>query len=117
MRAGPEPSLSAHSRACAPGHDKIGSRSPIATDDEPHCNVPPRRTHARAADRNGQMNNPMTLTRPSSRRRHHRRSRSLASDRLFCRTNGCASFLDVDEVRGVATCHICGYTRRLPRPN
>jgi len=59
------------------------------------------------------MNNPMTLTRPASRRRHHRRSRGIAGGRLYCRTNGCTSFLDVDEQRGIAVCHICGYTRRL----
>jgi hypothetical protein len=33
--------------------------------------------------------------------------------RLYCRTNGCASFLEVDESTRRATCPICGYTRRL----
>ncbi len=40
------------------------------------------------------------------------RRRSLAT-RLYCRTNGCASFLEIDPERGIAACPICGYTRRL----
>ena len=43
------------------------------------------------------------------RRAHHADS----ATRLFCRTNGCASFLVVDPSTSVATCPICGYTRQL----
>jgi hypothetical protein len=31
---------------------------------------------------------------------------------VFCSTNGCPSFLVVDPTTGVATCPICGSTRR-----
>jgi hypothetical protein len=41
------------------------------------------------------------------------RRRAIAAGRLFCGTNGCASFIDVDPVTKVGTCHICGYTRRV----
>ncbi|HEX7949528.1 MAG TPA: hypothetical protein VF494_04195 [Candidatus Limnocylindrales bacterium] len=41
------------------------------------------------------------------------RRRSHASGRLFCPTNGCASFLTVDPDRHLAICEVCGYTRRL----
>ena len=49
--------------------------------------------------------------RASSMRRMRRRS--FAANRLYCSTNGCTSFLVVDEVAGIAHCEICGYTRRL----
>ncbi len=49
--------------------------------------------------------------RASSMRRLRRRATSVT--RPYCRTNGCASFLEVDETARVATCPICGYTRRL----
>lgn len=51
--------------------------------------------------------------RASAMRRLRRRSSQARAGRLFCGTNGCASFLDLDTEAGVATCHICGYTRRL----
>jgi hypothetical protein len=41
------------------------------------------------------------------------RRRATSATRPYCRTNGCASFLEVDETARVATCPICGYTRRL----
>jgi len=50
--------------------------------------------------------------RASAMRRLRRRSTQARSGRLFCGTNGCASFLEVSPETGVATCHICGYTRR-----
>jgi hypothetical protein len=54
--------------------------------------------------------------RASSMRRMRRRSLSTAGaaaeTRLFCRTNGCASFLEVDPATGVPTCPICGFTPR-----
>lgn len=40
------------------------------------------------------------------------RRRSLAT-RLYCRTNGCTSFLEMQPERGQAICPVCGYTRRL----
>ena len=49
--------------------------------------------------------------RASSMRRMRRRSANAT--RLYCATNGCTSFLVVDETAGVAHCEICGYTRRL----
>jgi len=50
--------------------------------------------------------------RASSMRRMRRRTSTANSGRLFCSTNGCPSFLVVDPVTGVATCPICGATRR-----
>jgi hypothetical protein len=44
-------------------------------------------------------------------RRQRRRTSNAV--RPYCATNGCTSFLDVDELSGRATCPICGYTRRL----
>jgi len=49
--------------------------------------------------------------RASARRRQRRRA--SAAERPYCRTNGCASFLDVDAGTGVASCRICGYLRRI----
>lgn len=52
-----------------------------------------------------------TLGRAGAARRQRRRAH--AARRPYCGTNGCASFLMVDATAGVATCPICGYTRRL----
>lgn len=49
--------------------------------------------------------------RASSMRRMRRRA--SAAGRLYCNTNGCTSYLVVDELAGVARCEICGYIRRL----
>jgi len=53
--------------------------------------------------------------RQSAMRRLRRRNASASM--LYCRTNGCASFLVPDQTAGSATCPVCGYTRRLPRTN
>lgn len=50
-------------------------------------------------------------TRASSMRRMRRRA--VQANRLYCSTNGCTSFLVVDEANGIARCEICGYTRKL----
>jgi hypothetical protein len=39
--------------------------------------------------------------------------RRTAPHRLFCSTNGCASFLELDLLGGYASCPVCGYRRRL----
>ena len=49
--------------------------------------------------------------RASSMRRLRRRA--SASTRLYCSTNGCTSFLVIDESAGIAHCEICGYTRKV----
>jgi len=49
--------------------------------------------------------------RASSMRRMRRRT--SAATRLYCSTNGCTSFLVLDEQSGIAHCEICGYTRTL----
>jgi hypothetical protein len=48
--------------------------------------------------------------RSASIRRMRRRSMTT---RLYCRTNGCTSFLELQPERGRAVCSVCGYTRRL----
>jgi len=40
------------------------------------------------------------------------RRRATSATRLYCSTNGCTSFLEVDANTGVASCPICGYVRR-----
>ncbi len=52
-----------------------------------------------------------TVGRSVSMRRLRRRS--TGPGRLFCSTNGCASFLEVDAAHHEAVCPICGYRRRL----
>jgi len=49
------------------------------------------------------------------RRRTHSAHQATitATNRFYCRTNGCTSFLSVDPTNGTAHCEICGYTRRL----
>lgn len=49
--------------------------------------------------------------RASSIRRMRRRA--TAATRLYCSTNGCTSFLVIDERSGIAHCEICGLTRTL----
>ena len=41
------------------------------------------------------------------------RRRATPTNHLYCHTNGCASFLELNLETGVATCPVCGYTRRL----
>lgn len=48
----------------------------------------------------------------SMRRMRRRTSVAMTDSRLFCGTNGCPSFLEGDPTTGVATCAICGFTRR-----
>jgi hypothetical protein len=56
---------------------------------------------------------PLALAgRAAADRRRHRRA--LTDPRLYCATNGCASFLAIDAATGLATCAVCGYSRRLP---
>jgi hypothetical protein len=50
-------------------------------------------------------------SRASSMRRMRRRA--VHANRLYCSTNGCTSFLFIDQAAGVARCEICGYTRKL----
>ena len=51
--------------------------------------------------------------RASAMRRMRRRSANANTSRLYCSTNGCTSFLVIDEAATVATCQICGFTRRI----
>lgn len=46
------------------------------------------------------------------RRMRRRASAANTNLRPFCRTNGCPSFLEIDEARGIAVCPICGATQR-----
>jgi hypothetical protein len=41
------------------------------------------------------------------------RRRASAASNLYCRTNGCASVLELDRSAGVARCRICGFERRV----
>ncbi|MBA3877123.1 MAG: hypothetical protein C0498_09340 [Anaerolinea sp.] len=52
-----------------------------------------------------------TIGRAASIRRQRRRT--ATSPRLFCSTNGCASFLEIDPDRHEAVCPVCGYRRHI----
>jgi len=52
-----------------------------------------------------------TVGRAASMRRLRRRV--AGPGRLFCSTNGCASFLEIDADRHEAICPVCGYRRQL----
>ena len=41
------------------------------------------------------------------------RRRSMTNTRLYCKTNGCTSFLELHPERGLAVCPVCGYLRNL----
>jgi hypothetical protein len=41
------------------------------------------------------------------------RRRSMTTSKLYCRTNGCTSFLELHPERGIAVCPVCGYIRNL----
>jgi hypothetical protein len=41
------------------------------------------------------------------------RRRVASTSRLYCSTNGCTSFLEIDTENQVASCNVCGYQRRL----
>jgi hypothetical protein len=52
--------------------------------------------------------------RASNMRRLRRRATLAGSaTRPYCRTNGCASFLEPDAEQRLATCPVCGFTLRL----
>jgi hypothetical protein len=50
-----------------------------------------------------------TAGRSAAMRRMRRRSQ--AAGRPYCSTNGCTSYLEIDQATGLATCPICGYHR------
>ena len=52
-----------------------------------------------------------TVGRVASMRRLRRRQ--ATTSRLFCSTNGCASFLEIDLDGSQAICPVCGFRRRL----
>jgi hypothetical protein len=55
-----------------------------------------------------------TSARAGSIRRMRRRYTAAATNagRIFCSTNGCASFLELHSAAGVAICPVCGFRRR-----
>ena len=46
-------------------------------------------------------------------RRLRRRVTGTGAGRLFCSTNGCASFLEVHADRHEAVCPVCGFRRHI----
>jgi DNA-directed RNA polymerase subunit RPC12/RpoP len=52
-----------------------------------------------------------TVERAGASRRQRRRS--VAARRPYCGTNGCASFLELDEATGTASCPVCGFRRQV----
>lgn len=48
--------------------------------------------------------------RSASIRRQRRRSQAT---KLYCRTNGCASILELHPEGGIAVCRVCGFSRRI----
>ena len=49
----------------------------------------------------------------SRRSQAQRRMRRAASQRLFCSTNGCPTYLVPDDRGRYATCPVCGLERRM----
>jgi hypothetical protein len=47
------------------------------------------------------------------RRLRRLRRRASAASRLYCSTNGCTSFLEIDATSGLARCQVCGFIRRV----
>ena len=58
------------------------------------------------------LGGPIAIAARSADSRRLRR-RSLADDRLYCGTNGCTTYLDLDQRSGVASCPICGFRRTV----
>ncbi len=60
-----------------------------------------------------------TITQRGAAMRRQQRARRAWSRNdgpaLYCRTNGCTTFMRLDPETGVATCHICGASRRIAR--
>jgi hypothetical protein len=54
-----------------------------------------------------------TISQRSASMRRLQQHQRAANARLFCRTNGCATFMHLDSLTGVATCPICGARRRI----
>lgn len=54
-----------------------------------------------------------SLSQRAGARRRVRRSSGTANQSLYCRTNGCTTYMELDAT-GRATCPICG-ARRAPR--
>ncbi|MFI5291541.1 MAG: hypothetical protein ACHQ02_01595 [Candidatus Limnocylindrales bacterium] len=54
-----------------------------------------------------------SISRRSASMRRQQHQQRTADSRLFCRTNGCATFMLLDGDTGVASCPICGARRRL----
>ena len=57
-----------------------------------------------------------TITAISQRSASMRRlqlQQRTASARLYCRTNGCTTFMVPDSLTAIATCPICGARRRF----
>ncbi len=55
---------------------------------------------------------PLTIARRLSDRRRARRRRGPARD-LYCRTNGCTTYLVLDGNGKTATCPVCGARRQI----
>ena len=56
------------------------------------------------------MRTPIVL---ASRANSSRRIRRANHNRLYCSTNGCASFMKLNPATGVARCPVCGLERRI----
>jgi hypothetical protein len=64
--------------------------------------------------RNATTINQVSQRAAAMRRQMHRHSWGRpAGPALYCPTNGCATFMEVDEARHVARCPICGAQRRV----
>jgi hypothetical protein len=54
-----------------------------------------------------------TISQRSASMRRQQQHQRAAGARLFCRTNGCATFMQLDSLTGLASCPICGARRRV----
>lgn len=75
---------------------------------------PERSEHAPPAERNHMLTrSPHAPANLSRRSQAQRRLRRAASQRLFCSTNGCTTYLVPDDGGLHADCPVCGLQRKL----
>ncbi len=54
-----------------------------------------------------------TMSGRAAAARRLRRRVASATSRIYCRTNGCATYLVVDAATGIARCPVCQAVRQL----
>jgi hypothetical protein len=85
-------------------------RKPPAAQPIAHLAMTARQKATEATTMIARSSLPSVTGRATAMRRLRRRA--SAASHLYCGTNGCTSYLELDPASGVARCNICGYVRR-----